>query len=211
MKAFYNINNKYELGIDEAGRGPLFGPVFVAGVILPSNIEELCIIHNIKIKDSKKLTKRARDKAADFIKTNALHYYITYKTNLIIDEYNILKSVMMGMHEVIDNIQQQVLSLDSNIDLLLIDGNYFKQYLNIPHICIEHGDNEYLSIAAASILAKTSHDEYINNLIENEPELIKYDLQNNMGYGTKKHMDAIKQYGITKYHRRSFKPCSNYK
>lgn len=207
MKAFYNINNKYELGIDEAGRGPLFGPVFVAGVILPPNIEELCITHNVKIKDSKKLTKRARDKAADFIKTYALHYYITYKTNLIIDEYNILKSVMMGMHEVIDNIQQQVLSLDSNIDLLLIDGNYFKQYLNIPHICIEHGDNEYLSIAAASILAKTSHDEYINNLIENEPELIKYDLQNNMGYGTKKHMDAIKQFGITKYHRRSFKPC----
>ena len=206
----YEDEDKIEIGIDEAGRGCLFGEVFIAGVILPKNIKELIEKEEEKIiiKDSKKLSKKRRLKAKEFIERVAVDYCVVSKDNKIIDQKNILNATIEGMHEVLDKIQTKP-------NKILVDGNRFKFYRDqngelIEHKCVTGGDNKYLSIASASILAKTNKDLYIENIVNNNPELEKYDLVNNSGYGTKKHIEAIKKYGTTKFHRKSFGLCADY-
>jgi len=205
MEQFYE-NNKIELGLDEAGRGCLFGPVSVAGVIWLDKDPNPDII----IKDSKQLSLKKRLLAYDYI----LDYSIANTSLLIhnedIDKDNILKTTLKGMHKCVDNITDNI-----NIDTILVDGNQFNFYMDkngecIDYKCIINGDNIYKSIAAASILAKVNRDNYILNLCEEYPELKKYDIHNNKGYGTKKHIDAIKEYGITKWHRKTFGICKEY-
>jgi ribonuclease HII len=205
LKTFYD-ENKLEAGLDEAGRGPLFGRVYTAAVILNPYDE-----YNFDlIKDSKKLSERKRLIAFDYIKENVIDYSIHYNDEKVIDNMNILKATYNSMHKALDN-------LSTKPELLLVDGNYFVPYLNlntyeyIPHVCIKSGDNTYASIAAASILAKVSRDTYIHNLCDKYNELDDYySIRSNKGYGAKKHMDGIKQYGITKWHRKSFSPCDKY-
>ena len=204
----YQTEDSIELGIDEAGRGCLFGRLYVAGVILPNDILELCEEENIIIKDSKKLSKKNKDKAKEFIERVAIDYSIVYKDNNIIDEKNILATTMHAMHEVVDNISIKP-------DKILVDGDHFNVYRDkegdfIEHQCVIEGDNTYMSIAAASILAKTYKDQYIIDIVRQYPDLNKYDLLNNSGYGTQNHLDAIKMHGITEFHRKTFGICKNY-
>ena len=202
MKPF--MNEGIEVGVDEVGRGPLFGRVYTAAVILDKDFD-----HSL-MKDSKKFTSKKKIKdASDYIKQHAVAWSITYADEKVIDEINILKATMKSMHESIQNL------LYKNPTHLLIDGNYFKplvqvideKIVHIPYTCVEKGDNTYTSIAAASILAKVARDEYILDLCEKHPELKLYGIDKNMGYGAKIHMEAIKKYGITEWHRKSYKPC----
>tara|TARA_Y100000591_G_C21785943_1_gene673789 strand:+ start:257 stop:874 length:618 start_codon:yes stop_codon:yes gene_type:complete len=193
--------NIIEVGLDEVARGCMFGRVYTAAVIWPEDFEE---DPNYIIKDSKKLTKKKREELYDYIINTALDWNINYMEHYEIDKLNILQATMKSMHINLDN-------LLIDVDHILVDGTNFNQYSNIPYTCIPKGDNKYYSIAAASILAKVAHDRYIEELCKNEPELHeKYDLLNNMGYGTKNHMDNIKKYGISEYHRKSFGICKNY-
>lgn len=196
--------DKIEIGIDEAGRGCLFGRVYIAGVILPNNIIELCQESKIELKDSKKISKKKRDKAREFIEKNALFYSVVYKESYEVDNLNILHATLEGMTDVVENIKKEI-----NIEHILVDGNHFIPFDEIKHTCVINGDNRYMNIAAASILAKTYRDEYIKELCEKNNELKLYDLHNNMGYGTARHINAIKQYGITPYHRITFGICKN--
>jgi ribonuclease HII len=202
MKIYYS--DKLEVGIDEVARGCLAGPVFTAAVIWPKDLN--CDIQN-QIKDSKKLSRKKRKLLREYIEANAIDFSVAYKDNTIIDEYNILNATHMAMHDALNN-------LNVVPEFILVDGNSFKPYYYdndlIEHVCVIEGDNQYLSIACASILAKEYHDEYIENLLENDSDLKKYDWENNMCYGTKKHMDAINKYGITKYHRKTFGICNNF-
>lgn len=202
----YFQKDKIELGIDEAGRGCLFGPVSIAGVIWINEEHD----SSIEIKDSKKLNLKKRLLAYDYILDNSIANTSLLLDNEYIDKNNILKSTLNGMHKCVDNIIDQL-----DIDTILVDGNQFNIYMNkngecIDHKCVVNGDNKYKSIAAASILAKVNRDNYINNLCDEYPELKKYDIHNNKGYGTKKHLDAIKEYGITKWHRKTFGICKEY-
>jgi len=202
----YYEKDKLELGIDEAGRGCLFGPVSVAGVIWLDKEPD----PSIEIKDSKKLSLKKRLLAYDYILDNSIANSSILIHHDDIDKDNILKSTLKGMHKCVDNILDYI-----SIDTILVDGNQFKLYMDkngdcVNHQCIINGDNIYKSIAAASILAKVNRDNYILNLCEEYPELKKYDIHNNKGYGTKKHLDAIKEYGITKWHRKTFGICKEY-
>jgi len=194
--------NELEVGIDEAGRGCLFGPVCVAGVIWVDIDPD----PTIEIKDSKKCSDKHKKICYDYITSESISYSIKMIDNTEIDKKNILKCTLEGMHSCLDEI-----SKTSPFDRILVDGNHFEHYYNseidefIPHECIIKGDNSYKSIAAASILAKTYRDNYILELVNKHPELEKYDLKNNKGYGTKKHYEAIQKYGITQWHRKSFK------
>ncbi len=204
LKRYYDINeNLNEVGIDEAGRGCLFGPVCIASVSLTNFDDPL--VNNIK--DSKKLSEKKRNMLYDFIKNNSV-FSIQLISHEKIDEINILKATLEGMHLCLDDLDKRI-----NIDTILVDGNHFPPYFSIKqdkflkHECIINGDNTYINIAAASILAKVSRDNYIKDLCEKDENLKKYDLHNNKGYGTKKHMEAIKNFGIIEGHRTSFKPC----
>tara|TARA_B100000214_G_scaffold314973_1_gene248060 strand:- start:607 stop:1248 length:642 start_codon:yes stop_codon:yes gene_type:complete len=203
LKQYQNID-VFEVGLDEAGRGCLFGPVCIAGVSWLDEDPENCI----EIKDSKKCSEKHRQKCYDTIIEHSKAYSIQMIHNDTIDKENILKCSLNGMHLCLDEI-----SKENKIDKILVDGNHFPTYYSkeqddfIDHECIIKGDNIYKSIAAASILAKTYRDKYILQLVEDNPILKKYDIQNNKGYGTKKHMEAIEKYGITKWHRKSFSPC----
>ncbi len=194
-----------EAGVDEAGRGPLFGRVYTAAVILDHTFDLS------RVKDSKKFTSKKKIKeASDYIKEHAVAWSVTYADEKVIDEINILKATMKSMHE-------SILSLQKKPEHLLIDGNYFKpivqvideKLVHMPYTCVEKGDNTYTSIAAASILATVARDEYILDLCEKHPELKKYGIDKNKGYGAKVHMEAIKKYGITEWHRKSYKPCKS--
>mgnify|MGYP001435854583 FL=1 len=202
LKQFYETD-KIEVGLDEAGRGCLFGPVCVAGVIWLDEDPN----PELEIRDSKKVSEKKRTLLKDYIKDNSIAYSIVLIDHDDIDKYNILQATLRGMHQCLDNITDII-----NIDTILVDGNHFDFYSDrndnyINHICVVDGDNTYKSIAAASILAKTYRDEWINKLVDENPELEKYDLRNNKGYGTKRHLDAIKEYGVTKWHRKSFGIC----
>ncbi len=203
MKSFY-MKNTLEVGIDEAGRGPLFGRVYVGAVIIPPDET----FNQSFIKDSKKLSERKRLIAYDFIKENAIDYTSFYYGEKEIDEKNIFNATYEGMHKALDKLLVQP-------DHILVDGIYFPIYMQnniiIPYTCIEKGDNKYLSIAAASIIAKVERDKYIYDLCDNHPELVEnYSINQNKGYGTKKHMEGIKLHGITKWHRKTFGICKNY-
>ena len=210
-----------EIGIDEAGRGPMFGRVYAGVAVLPKDDS----FDHSQMKDSKKFhSKKKIDQVAEYIKENAIAWAVEYEDEQTIDEINILQATQSAMHKGIKNVLSQLSKLtDINYDkiLLLVDGNYFKPFtiLNknktkletIKYQMVEGGDNKYTSIAAASILAKVERDTYIDKLCEENPELIEhYGIDSNKGYGSKKHMDGIKTYGITKWHRRTFGICKEY-
>jgi ribonuclease HII len=194
--------SEIQIGVDEAGRGCLFGPVFVGAVIWNNDINDKLLE---LIKDSKKLSKKNRAIVREFIENNALAYNVSFSDNTVIDDINILQATHKAMHKCLDNIYNNNIKFDR----ILVDGNSFKPYIKnnyaIEHNCIVSGDNKYIQIAAASILAKTYRDEYIENLCKEDDNLKKYGLMTNYGYGTKEHREAIKLYGYTKYHRKTFK------
>ena len=219
LKLFYNENiSIIEIGIDEAGRGPMFGRVYAGAAILPKDD----IFDHSLMKDSKKFhSKKKIDSVAEYIKKNAIAWAVEYEDERTIDEINILQATQSAMHKCVKSIYKQLLNVDNQNILLLVDGNYFKpiSVLNkdktkletLKYEMIEGGDNKYTSIAAASILAKVERDNYIEQLCLDNPDLIeKYGIDSNKGYGAKKHIDGIKKYGITKWHRRSFGICKNY-
>lgn len=182
-------NDCVEAGCDEAGRGCLAGPVFAAAVILPPNFE------NEELNDSKQLNEKKRDKLRSVIEEQALAWAIGIVSAKEIDEINILNASFLAMHRAISQLKIKP-------DHLIIDGNRFKKYEDISHSCIVKGDSLFLSIAAASILAKTHRDEYMLKIAEDHP---CYDWSKNKGYPTSKHREAIKIYGITEHHRKTFK------
>ena len=200
LEQFYE-ENKIELGLDEAGRGCLFGPVCVAGVIWLDEDPDSSMV----IRDSKKVSEKKRNILKEYIIDNAIAYNIQFICSEEIDKINILEATILGMNKCIDNI---VLNIQP--DTILVDGPHFNFYEGISHVCINGGDNKYKSIAAASILAKTHRDKWIKDLVKENPELEKYGLLKNKGYGTKIHIDAIKKYGLTKWHRKSFGICKEY-
>jgi len=211
----YDPQNEYEIGVDEAGRGPMFGRLYVGAAILPKEGE----FHHEWMKDSKKFhsVKKIRE-VAEYIKSNALAWSVQYIEEDVIDEINIRQSVFRGMHNAIRE------TLPNNIDprkgILLIDGNDFRPYTQfdeeseeirvIPHETIEGGDNKYTAIAAASILAKVARDDYIADLCAQYPELVsRYGIDKNKGYGTKQHMEGITKYGISQWHRKTYGICKD--
>lgn len=177
-----------EAGCDEAGRGCLAGPVYAASVILPKNYK------NKWLDDSKKLSDKDRYELRPEIEQKAITWAIGVVDNVEIDEINILKASFLAMHRAIDKLKQKP-------ELLLIDGNRFTPYKKIPHQCIVKGDSKYLNIAAASILAKTYRDDYMKEQALVYPQ---YSWEQNMAYPTKKHREAIKQFGTTPLHRLTF-------
>ena len=196
-----------QAGIDEVARGCLAGPVYAAAVIWPSEFDDED--NKIILRDSKKLSKKKRSVLRDYIEENAIDFSVAFETNEVIDKVNILKATHQAMHKAVRN-------LNVKPEELLVDGNLFTTYFDefgdiIPHECFIKGDDKFQSISAASILAKVYHDEYIENLVDENPELEVYDWKSNMCYGTKKHIDAIKTHGLSKYHRRTFGICKEYK
>ena len=198
-------NSIYEIGIDEAGRGPLFGNVYACAVVWEQEL------NNDLINDSKKLSKKKRKIAYDWIKENIKYYGIGYATNEEIDELNILQATKLAMKRAIDKCIEKI-NNQFKIKSIIIDGCYWEKYHsefcdeNIKLESVVKGDSKYLSIASASILAKEYHDEHIKQLIDLDNSLNeKYNLLKNMGYGTKAHIQGIKEYGLSKYHRKSFK------
>lgn len=182
-------NNRIEAGCDEAGRGCLAGPVFAAAVILPPDYQ------NDILNDSKKLSEKKRNVLRLQIEKDALAFGVAMIMPLEIDEINILNASIKAMHKAVD-------LLNIKPEHLLIDGNRFKPYIDIPHTCVIKGDGKFLSIAAASILAKTYRDEYMLNLDKQYPEYLWI---RNKGYPTKAHRDAIKSIGSCEHHRQSFR------
>lgn len=187
LKNAYYIN-KVEAGCDEAGRGCLAGSVFAAAVILPPDYE------NELLNDSKQLSEKKRYLLRSMIEKDALAWAVGVVTAAEIDKINILNASILAMHRALD-------ALSLRPEAIIVDGNRFKPYHDVPHTTIVKGDGKYLSIAAASILAKTYRDDYMKAIAEEFPQ---YDWQSNKGYPTKKHRAAIKEYGISPYHRKSF-------
>ena len=185
----YFQKNTIEAGCDEAGRGCLAGPVYAAAVILPPDYK------NETLNDSKQLSEKKRDELRAEIERDAISFCVASMDNNEIDQINILKASILSMHKAVSG-------LSVIPQLLLIDGNKFIPYENIPHKCIVKGDATYMSIAAASILAKTYRDEFMYKIAKEFPE---YHWDENKGYPTKSHRAAIMEYGITKYHRLSYK------
>ena len=203
LKSFY-LEDTLEVGIDEAGRGPLFGRLYIGAAILPPDR----IYDHHLMRDSKKISERKRLIAYDYICENAIDYATYYVNENGVDTYNIHNSTMYGMHKVIDKLLVKP-------DNILVDGSHFNNYSiegkKISHLCIEGGDDKYTPIAAASILAKVERDKYIKDLCDKYPELDdKYGLLSNKGYGTARHMEGIRKHGITKWHRKTFGICRKF-
>ena len=184
---------KVEAGCDEVGRGCLAGPVVAAAVILPLDYK-----HKL-LTDSKLLSKKKRESIRKDILNDAIEYAISEIGNEEVDKINVLQASFLGMHRALDQLVQRP-------ELILVDGNKFIPYHNIPYHCIIKGDGKYMSIAAASILAKTYRDDLMEKLSFSHPE---YSWERNVGYPTKQHRKAIEKYGITPYHRRSFRLLPN--
>ncbi|MBQ0068464.1 MAG: ribonuclease HII [Bacteroidales bacterium] len=184
----YLIEGRIEAGCDEAGRGCLAGPVTAAAVILPPDF------NNELINDSKQLTEKQREALRPIIEREALAWAVSFVSSKEIDQINILRASITAMHRAIDQLKVRP-------EALLIDGNRFYKYQDLPHTTIVKGDGKMLSIAAASILAKTHRDEYMRNIAQEYPQ---YNWAKNKGYPTKEHRAAIAAYGPTPYHRMSF-------
>jgi ribonuclease HII len=184
--------NTIEVGCDEAGRGCLAGPVVAAAVILPNDF------HHPLLDDSKKLTEKQRDMLRPVIESEAISFAVSFISPQEIDKINILNASILGMHKAIDQ-------LTVRPELLLIDGNRFKPYESIEHVCIIKGDGKFKSIAAASVLAKTYRDEY---MMELHTEFPAYNWKKNKGYPTKDHREAIQLNGETPHHRLTFRLLS---
>jgi ribonuclease HII len=187
------FSDEIEVGCDEAGRGCLAGPVVAAAVLLPGNFK------NSLLNDSKQLSKKNRESLEIIIKKEAISFGIGIVSPQEIDEINILNASFLAMHRAIDKI-------NGKYELLLIDGNRFNKYKNTEHKCIIKGDAKYLSIAAASVLAKTARDKIMKELSEEFPE---YSWERNQGYPTKKHRKSIKEFGANIHHRKSFRLLPN--
>lgn len=187
LKNYYE-QGRVEAGCDEAGRGCLAGSVYAAAVILPPDY------HNERLNDSKKLTARQRYALRQDIERDAVAWAVGVVTPQEIDQINILNASILAMHRALDQLQVRP-------EAIIVDGNRFKPYRDLPHTTIVKGDGKYLSIAAASILAKTYRDDEMVRLAQEYPD---YDWQHNMGYPTRKHREAIRQHGVTPYHRRTF-------
>ncbi len=188
MLASHFYDGLVEAGCDEAGRGCLAGSVYAGAVIFPPDYE------NVWLNDSKQLTEKRRNELREIIKRDAVAWAVGVVTPEEIDSINILNASILAMHRALD-------LLSVRPEAVIVDGNRFKPYRNLPYTTIVKGDGKYLSIAAASILAKTYRDDYMASLAAEYPQ---YDWQSNKGYPTRKHRDAIRQYGITPYHRRSY-------
>lgn len=188
LKKWY-LKNKVEAGTDEAGRGCLAGPVVAAAVILPDDF-----FHPL-LNDSKQLTEKQREILRPIIEKNALTFGVSYVFEAKIDEINILQASILAMHLAIEKLAVEP-------EHIIVDGNKFKSYKNIPHTTIVKGDAKFMSIAAASVLAKTYRDDFMKNL---DLEFPNYQWRNNKGYPTLFHRNAIREFGITNYHRKSFR------
>ena len=187
LKSYY-YEGKIEAGCDEAGRGCLAGSVFAAAVILPPDYQ------NEQLNDSKQLTERQRYQLRTVIERDALSWAVGIVTPEEIDRINILNASILAMHRALDQLQLRP-------EAVIVDGNRFKPYGHLPYTCVVKGDGKYLSIAAASILAKTYRDDYMNQIADEYPQ---YDWKQNKGYPTSRHREAIRLHGITPYHRRTF-------
>jgi len=183
------FKNTIEAGTDEAGRGCLAGPVVAAAVILPIDFE-----HSL-LNDSKQLTEKQREQLRPFIEEKALAFGVSYIFENKIDEINILQASILAMHKAIDK-------LTVIPEHIIVDGNKFKPYKKISHTTIVKGDAKFMSIAAASVLAKTYRDDFMKKL---DIEFPQYFWKNNKGYPTKQHRDAIREFGVTKHHRKTFR------
>lgn len=200
---YSNFTNLLEAGLDEAGRGPLCGPVYAAAVVWEKNLEDHEEI--TLIRDSKKLSAKKRKKAYEFLLNNLKYYGVGYSTNDEIDKINILQATKLAMKRAIKNLQDK---LSDDIEFLIIDGVRWENCFDIPTESIIKGDDKYYSISAASIIAKEEHDKNILNFIKDNPEIgERYDLLNNKGYGTKKHLLGLEKFGPSDFHRKSFKRC----
>lgn len=184
----YLTENLIEAGCDEAGRGCLAGPVFASAVIFPKDY------NNTELNDSKLLSEKKRYKLREIIERDALCFAVAAVDNTDIDKINILNASFLAMHKALH-------SLKIKPEHIIIDGNRFKPFKEISHACVVKGDSKFLSIAAASILAKTYRDDFMNKLDREYPH---YDWKTNKGYATKRHKEAIIKYGLTCYHRRTF-------
>jgi ribonuclease HII len=218
LQRFHSEFSLYEFALDEVGRGCLFGRVYVACVVLPKDPALFTGVDGTNIKDSKKFSsKKKLAEVAEYIKRNALAWHIASIDAEEIDQINILKATMKGMHICIDQIFGKLEGSPQlmNQCLATVDGNYFTPYrrfdlsnntiCELPHITVEQGDAKYMGIAAASILAKNARDEWILEICQQYPALIeRYGLDTNMGYGTKRHLDGIKEHGLSEWHRRTF-------
>lgn len=188
MLASHYYTGLVEAGCDEAGRGCLAGSVYAAAVIFPLGYK------NADLNDSKQLSEKRRYKLREVVKCDALAWAVGIVTPEEIDRINILNASILAMHRALD-------ALTVRPQAVIVDGNRFKPYQDLPYTTIIKGDGRYLSIAAASILAKTYRDDYMNELAEQYPQ---YDWRSNKGYPTKRHREAIRQHGITPFHRRSY-------
>lgn len=188
MLESHYYQGKVEAGCDEAGRGCLAGSVYAAAVIFPENYQ------NAELNDSKQLTDKRRKQLREIIEHDAIAWAVGVVTPEEIDKMNILNASILAMHRALDQ-------LEVRPEAIIVDGNRFKPYRNLPHTTIVKGDGKYLSIAAASILAKTYRDDYMDQLAQTYPQ---YDWLSNKGYPTKKHREAIRKYGITPFHRKTF-------
>jgi ribonuclease HII len=237
LELFCEDSNETQVGVDEVGRGCFSGPVVAGAVVwdsqwLQENVSKYPILSQIK--DSKKLSEKKRKECETFIKNNSKAYAVSFVGPDVIDNENILKATMKAMHEAISKVDvllkegYQTGDQCVQIDRLLIDGNNFNPYVSIterslqnmedenyrlfiPHECVIKGDDVYLSIASASIIAKEARDAYMKKLCNDDPSLNeKYDWKNNKGYGTKKHMIGIEQHGLTEHHRKTFGMCKKF-
>jgi ribonuclease HII len=239
LRKYMREHGTIEIGADEAGRGPMLGRVYCGAVVLPKDDSFDHFKMKDSKKFTSKNPKKIQE-VAEYIKQHSICWAVEYEDERVIDEINILQATQSAMHKAIKSVIKQLqekqlekqqekqqekpdIIIESNYEnvLLLIDGNYFKQLtilnkgktelVHINYETVEGGDNKFTSIAAASILAKTERDKYIHELCLENPELIeRYGIDSNKGYGAKIHMDGIKQYGITKWHRRTFGLCKNY-
>jgi ribonuclease HII len=188
LDTFYKYSEEIQVGIDEAGKGCMMGPVYSAAVIWDKTIDAS------DIKDSKKISRKKRAVIREYIERNAIDFGVGFATNSEVDELNISNATFVAMHRALEN-------LKTPFDRILVDGDRFKPFQCQVHTCVVGGDNKYVNIAAASILAKEYHDDWIKQHFENDT---RYNLMNNKGYGTKAHLEAIREFGITEFHRLSF-------
>lgn len=182
-------------GVDEAGRGSLMGPVFAAAVVWDASTE---LPPGVVIRDSKKMTARQREAARKFIEERAIAWAVSSADVDVIDEVNVLQATIWAMHASLHQIR-------GRFSRVLVDGTYFRPYMEVPYECVPKGDSLHVCIAAASILAKTHRDEHVVRLVQEHPVLVRYGVAGNKGYGSRGHMQALVEFGMTRFHRRSFR------